>query len=215
MLGSWQLKLSVQIATVAIPVAVYFLVLGLLNSQRRPQILSERLDFSLLLAAFSPLYITPLLGWIGAGPIEVSITVALMIAAITLAAPGAKRGWVIYNISKKKALQSISRSLDRVDLPFERRGDEFRLALGPRIRISPFPLLRNVSICLEDIADAHRPAVRRLELELRRRVGQVEVEGSPMAAGFVLISTAMIIAPLVFMANRMPEMVRLLTDMMR
>jgi len=215
MLGSWQLKLSLQIATVAIPVALYFLILGLLNSQRKPQILSERLDLSLLLAAFSPLYLTPLLRWIGAPPVGVFITVAIMIGGIALAAPGAKRGWVVYNISTKKLLQSLSRSLRRANLPFERRGDEFLLEMGPRIRISPFPLLRNVSIAIEGVDEAHRPAVQRFEAELRRGLGQVEVTASPMAASFVLIATAMIVVPLVFMAGRMPEMVRLLTDMVR
>ena len=215
MLGSWQLKLSVQIATVAIPVALYFLILGLLNSQKKPQILSERLDFSLLLAAFSPLYLVPLLRWIGAGPVGVFTTVAMMIGGIALATPGTKRGWVVYNISKKSLLQSLSQSLQRVNLPFERRGEEFLLDLGPRVRISPFPLLRNVSVSIEGIGEAHRSAIEQFEAEWRRCLGQMEVAASPMAASFVLISTAMIVVPLVFMAGRMPEMVRLLTDLVR
>lgn len=40
MIGSEQLSLSVQAAVVLTPVAVYFLLLGLLNSQPRPQLIS-------------------------------------------------------------------------------------------------------------------------------------------------------------------------------
>ena len=53
MLGLEQYGLPLQVAAVVIPAAVYFLLLGLLNSQRTPQLLRSRTDFILLILAFS------------------------------------------------------------------------------------------------------------------------------------------------------------------
>ena len=58
-LGSADLGSTVRVATVVVPVAVYFLILGLLNSRRRPQMLSGRLDFALMITALSPLFLVP------------------------------------------------------------------------------------------------------------------------------------------------------------
>ncbi|MGB2822184.1 MAG: hypothetical protein WBF17_14465, partial [Phycisphaerae bacterium] len=59
------LGVSLRIATVVVPVALYFLVLGLLNSRPRPQLLRGRRDFALLIVALSPLFVLPVLHWAG------------------------------------------------------------------------------------------------------------------------------------------------------
>ena len=68
---------SAEIATVVVPVAVYFLVLGLLNSRPHPQLLSGRLDFALLTAAISPLFAVPVLRYFGISLLSVATAVAL------------------------------------------------------------------------------------------------------------------------------------------
>ena len=40
------MDMSMRIVTVVMPVAVYFLILGLLNSRRHPQLLTGRRDFA-------------------------------------------------------------------------------------------------------------------------------------------------------------------------
>jgi len=210
MLGSWQLELSVQIALAGVPVAVYFLILGLLNSQNHPQVLSGRLDFCLLMASFSPLCVIPLLNWVGANLLTVSAAIGGAVALTWLLAPRLHQTWVIYNTSRENVLRSVARALDLAGIPYRRQGDRFVLGMGPRIAITSFPLLRNISIHLGDIAKCHRPALRRFEAELVRRVGRIEAAPSPMAVCFVLISTATIVAPLILMADRVPEMVRIL-----
>jgi hypothetical protein len=82
-----------------------------------------------------------------------------------------------------------------------------------RLRISTFTLLRNVSITVEGYDKRHRPLLERFEREFARLIGSVDAHPSPMAVSFVLVSTAMIVAPLALMSNRMPEMVRLITDL--
>ena len=77
------------------------------------------------------------------------------------------------------------------------------------------PAFRNVSVSADRVQKRHRAELRRFEAELGGRLRRVQVEASPMAVSFVLVATAMIVAPLSLMADRMPEMVRLLTDMIR
>ncbi|MFW6154049.1 MAG: hypothetical protein ACOC95_02435 [Planctomycetota bacterium] len=215
MLGSWQVDIALRVAVVAIPVAVYFLILGLLNSGRRPQMLSERLDFAVLVAAIAPLWIAPLLRWLAAGPLVTLAATVGITAVLAWAATRQRHGWVIYNIDAAAALQIIAQALSSADLEHRRRDDGFTLTDGPTMKVLPFPLLRNVSISIEDPAGARRADLKRFEAELARRLGRKEVQASPAAVTFVLISTAMIVAPMVLLADRMPEMVRLLTDLVK
>ena len=210
--------MSLQIALAAVPVAVYFLVLGLLNSQPRPQLLSSRLDFILLMTAFSPLCIVPLLTWIGVNLLTIALAVGGVVAVICLLAPRKHQGWVIYNISLEKALRSAQRAMDVAGIAYSRQGNVLHLPGGQEIRLSAFPLLRNVAIAVQSHnkpGGEVRSALQRFEAEVARRVGRIEVTPSPMAVSFVLISTAMIVTPLVLMADRMPEMVRIISDMIR
>lgn len=213
MLGYWQLELSLQIALVAMPVAVYFLILGLLNSQNRPQILSGRLDFSLLVAAFSPLCIVPLLNWVGTNLFTVSASAVAIVSLISLLAPRAHQAWVVYNTGKDNVLRSVQHALDAAGIPCHRQGDRFVLQMGLRVSLASFPLLRNVSIHVDGTAKPHQAVLQRFEAELARRIRNIEVAPSPMGVSFVLIATVMIVAPLTLMADRVPEMVRILTDM--
>ncbi len=215
MLGSWQFDVALRFAAIATPVAVYFLILGLLNSGRRPLMLSERLDFAVLVAAIAPLWIAPLLGWLTADPLVTLTATAVATGTLAWAATRRRHGWVIYNIDTPAAVRTIAAALADAGVD-HRRGDEgFTLTDGTAIKVSPFPLLRNVSISVEDPAAARRGDLKRFEAELARRLGRMEVQASATAVSFVLISTAMIVAPLVLLADRMPEMVRLLSDLVK
>lgn len=208
-LGNWQFELSLQITLVVVPVAVYFLILGLLNSSRRPHLLTSRTDFSLLLTALSPLLAVPLLDWLGVNLLTISLVGSLVAAGILVASPRAGHGWVVYNISIENALDTVEQSLRRLGCVYERHGRRFELGQGETLEIKAFPLLRNVTV-------AHTgpgQMAPRFAREFGERLGRVAVEPSPTAVSFVLISTAMLVAPVALLADRMPEMVRLLTDM--
>ena len=213
MLGSWQFEMSLQIALAAVPVAVYFLTLGLLNSQRRPQMLSGRMDFALLIAALSPLCVVPLLGWVGTNWLTVGLSAAVVTAWILLLAPRRHRSWVVYNITLDDMAGCMAQALRSAGLAHRRCGERFVLAAGPVIRLTPFPLLRNVSLHVSGCPRTHYVDLARFEAELARRIARFEVQPTPMAVSFVLIATAMIVAPLTLMVERVPEMVRILTDL--
>ena len=85
-LGSENLGRALQIATTVVPVAVYFLVLGLLNSRRHPQMLSGRLDFSLMIAALSPLFLVPAVQYVGASLLTITGLVVALTAGVLVSA---------------------------------------------------------------------------------------------------------------------------------
>jgi len=211
MLGSEYLDIWARVATVVVPVAIYFLVLGLLNSRRHPQLLTGRRDFALLIAALSPLFALPALSLIGVSLPSVVGVVAAVAAGILLLAP--KGGsWVVYNIPPDQARRAIDSALDQAGMPHSPAGRGFRLHGGNGfVQVSDFPLLRNVSIRLRG---ADEQLARRFEERLGRIVAGLEAETSPMAVALLLVATAMLVAPLSMVAHRAGEIVRLLTDLL-
>lgn len=211
MLGSENLSISVRIATVVVPVAVYFLILGLLNSRKHPQLISGRLDFALLIAVLSPLFVLPALNYVGISLWSVLAAVAAVAGGIMLVAP---RGptWVIYNMPAAHARQAIADALGALGLgctPVE--GDLHLADQRAVVHISSFTLLRNVSIRLRGGSEQ---LARRFEAALSQRLASVHAETTPTAIGLLLVATAMMVAPLTLMAHRVPEIVRILTDLL-
>ena len=211
LLGTMQSAPGVQIATVVVPVALYFLVLGLLNTRRRPQLLRGRVDFILLLTALSPLVICPLAAWVGASTPVLAAAGAAALAAIWLLSPS-QASWVIYNITAAEALDAVERTLDRTGMNFRHRPEErtFHLADG-QIELSGFSLLRNVSLRMTgcDARSAHL-----FERALAKQVRTLNAETTPMAMAMLLVATAMLVAPLAIVAPKAVELVRILTGLL-
>ena len=198
---------SIQIVTVVVPVAVYFLIIGLLNSRQHPQLLTGRRDLAMLLAALSPLFILPAAGYSPAMP----IVGAVLLGAIALLAPRSKT-WVIYNIPGEQARECIARSLRAIGLKPKPRPDGFDIE-GSRafVRIGGFWVVRNVSVRL---LGGDEKLARRFQAALAEVLSEVRAETAPMAVAMLLVATAMMVAPLVLIAHRVPEIVRLLTDLL-
>jgi hypothetical protein len=197
------------IATIVAPVALYFLVLGLLNSRRHPQLLTGRLDFAVLTAAISPLFLLPLLNWLG-------LSLAFAAAAVAVVGGGAlvlvPRGctWVVYNVHAEQVREAVSTALRRMGLEFRPAEDGYDLG-GPRVQVSGFSPLRNATIRL--LGGDPRLA-RRFERALWEVLRGCEAQTSPMAVSLLLVAGTMLVAPLALMAHRVPEIVRLLTDLL-
>ena len=211
MVGIEQVGFSLRFATVVVPVAVYFLFLGLLNSRRHPQLLTGRRDFILLVAALSPLGILPVLHYVGASLAAGAAAVALAGILLLLAPRGAT--WVIYNLPPDEARDLVVAVLGSLGLDAFAVPDGFRLADGGgNVQISGFPLLRNVSIRLHGV---RKQLAGRFEAALCEALSAVRVETTPMAVSMLLIATAMMLVPLALVAPRVPEIVRILTDLLQ
>jgi len=208
-LGSEYLGTSVRIAMVVLPVAGYFLVLGLLNSRQHPQLLTARLDFSLLMLAFCPGFVLPALERVGLGPPVAVVSAVSAVAVILLLAPGGY-SWTVYNLSTDQAHRVIRSTLEAMGWRYESIEGGYRAAgPGVTVRVGGFSILRNVSVRL---VGGSKALARRFEGELSRALGRTRSQTPPMAVAMLLVATAMMVAPLALMAHRVPELVRLLAD---
>ena len=200
----------VQIATVVVPLAVYFLILGLLNSRQHPQLLTGRQDFALLMAALSPLFVLPALQYVGISLWTTAAAAACVTGIILLLEP---RGhtWVIYNLSEANARRAIGGALRDAGLAFHESKPGFYLGEeNAFVKIGGFSLLRNVSIRLRG-GSKNTPG--RFESALSENLGAVKAETNPTGVSLLLVATAMLVAPFALIANEVPEIVRLLTDL--
>lgn len=201
-----------QIATVVVPVGVYFLILGLLNSRKNPQLLSGRQDFAVLIVALCPLFALPVLNYVGITWVSVLIAVGAIAAGVYLLAPRAGN-WVVYNLPLRQARPLVRGVLEAMGTrPVGRREGFYLPDRDALVEVGGFPLLRNVTVRLKGGRD---DLARRLENRLQRRLRDVPAETSPSAVGLMLVATAMLVAPFALVAHRVPEIVRVLTDLLK
>ena len=213
MMGLEHIGMDMRIISVVVPVAVYFLILGLLNTRSKPQILSGRTDFVLLMSALAPLVCMPVVHYASGSYIAIIVAAASTAGAMLLLAPRGS-SWVIYNIRPDQADDAISGALE--DLGIDHRFEHDRFHVGRTdlsVQVSPFPMLRNVSIRLCGKWDAS--VARGFEQQLHRQLRHVGAHNSQMATAMLLIATAMLAAPIAMMARQVPQIVRLLSDLAR
>jgi len=202
---------GMQIAAAIGPVALYFLVLGLLNTRRRPQLVRGRVDFILLLAALCPLVICPLAAWTGWSSVAIAAAAAAALAAVWMLSPS-RESWVIYNITGAEALDAVANALDQAGLDHARRPDMQSFTVpGGEISLSSFPLLRNVSIRM---AGCDARSAQLFEQALAGNVSRLGAQTTPMAMAMLLVATAMLVAPLVMVAPKAVELVRIISGLL-
>ena len=204
---------SLRIATVVVPVAIYFLVLGLLNSRRHPQLLTSRQDFVLLVAAMSPLVIIPALSILSSAVLAIGIVVGVGAAAVALFAGKQSTSWVIYNLSHAQAVSILERALDRQGLGFTPTAGGLDLP-GEKafVEVKSFPLLRNVSI---NLRGGNAELAGQISGQVAAVLARTPAQTSPMAVTLLLVATAMMVAPLAMVVQRAPELVRVLSDLLK
>ncbi len=204
------------------PIAVYFLALGLLNAQTRPQLLSGRADFVLLAVVFFPIGLWAMLLMVNLPGIVLASAGFAAALGFYWMMPRRQSSWVIYNISTEKFQRVLGRALDSLG---HRERDESSdaggrpvwalPALGLRIRVSPFSLLQNVT-CLFERTDGMPIAPEQIE-PIRRRLheqlARTDALPSASAACFILIGTVMLSAPLLMMANHMDAIVKVVRSL--
>jgi len=210
MIGIGDLGLSLRTIMVVVPVALYFLVLGLLNSRPRPQLLRGRRDFLLLVMALGPVFAMPVLHWVqDPWPGLAAAAAAVACGLVVLAPPAAS--WVVYNIPPAAAARIVGEALRAAGLTPAQDHGAFRLSDGAEVHLSAFPFLRNVSIRM---TGAPPGAAERFERALAERIEAVPAETTPMAMALLLVAAAMLVAPLAMAAPQAGEIVRILTGML-
>ncbi len=212
MLGSEHLIIPLRLAAVLVPVAVYFLVLGLLNSRRHPQLLRARHDFLLLIVAMSPMVLLPAAGRSALAGLIVVLAGGLIAALVWVITPRGPH-WVIYNVHRGQAHDAVRQALKAMGQTVRATPERFeRIDHAVSVDIGVFPLLRNVSVRIrgpkaDELAED-------FEHQLAASLQAVSVEPSPMAISLLLVATAMLVAPLTLLAPRAGQIVRLMTDLL-
>ena len=202
--------LPLSVIGIILPVAGYFLVLGLLNSRSRPQLLRTSEDTLLLVGSLGLAFVPTAVQQIGATATGWTIAAATIIGVWRLAARQ-PTAWVIYNLSAESAHQAVGKALTTIAVQYHRRGSRFLLADGGRLVIRCFPLLRNASVRLK----GGPPALgRQFETALSDSLSSVETDANPAGAACVLAATAMLIVPAMLAAQRAGEIVRLISDLL-
>ena len=209
LLGSEYFGVSVRVATMIVPVAGYFFIIGLLNTRRRPQILTGRLDFSLLMLAFCPGFVLPMLERFGLTPVGATVVMGVLATGVWLVGPGG-RSWVIYNLSPGQADRVLRRAMDAMGWRYCVTSDGYSVEEHDiNLRVSGFWILHNVSV---QLTGGSGELCREFARELGVAVARTSARTQAMAVAMLLVAMGMLVAPLAMVAHRVPEIVRLLAD---
>jgi hypothetical protein len=206
------LKLVLNIA----PPALYFVILGLVNSQSRPHLISSRNDWLALMVVFFPVLLFPVL-WLASCGYYVMAVLTILIATIILYAslPKSGSGWVIYNCSREHVCHALLAALDKINVEYEISGeDAIRLVKeNIELRISGLPLLRNTTISVY----AENPGaelLRQIETVFDSKLGNIECAINPSGPAMLIAGTSMLILPLLMMVRHMDAFVRVVSDLL-
>ena len=204
------LSVAVHVALVAMPVAAYFLVLGVVNSRPRAKLFTARQDFALLMGALAPLLLLPAWSLLGGNPGN-WVVLAMAVAGVASVLAPRPGSWVIYNIGARRVRRLVETALDEAGLGPLPTGQE-DLGGGRSVRISEFAQLRNVSIRTRGLDQRQQQAVQQA---LSRQLEAVEAPPHPMAAAMLLVAAFMMAAPLALVAREAPQIVRLISDLLQ
>jgi len=196
--------------TIIIPLAGYFLILGLLNSRRRPQLLRSSEDAVLLLGTLSLLFVGPLAGQLGPR-VALAVYAAGAATGIGWMRFSSPRAWVVYNLPNSDVRRAVAQALTHLSIPFDRSEGGFVLPGGSELEVRPFPLLRNTVIRLRGRMDGFAAP---FEEAFSRSLRMAEAQPHPAASACVLLATVMLVLPATLAAERAGEIVRIIADLL-
>ncbi len=205
------LKLALNIA----PPALYFVILGLVNSQSRPHLISSRSDWVTLISVFCPVLLFPAM-WLAAGGHYLTglLAVAIVALGVYFSLPRPRSGWVVYNCSRIRLFEALVAALSRGGIEFQ-VVDSQQIRL-PRhqvdLKLSGMPLLKNMTISVIS-QDEQGVLTAQLERHLRDQLDEVETNVNPSGPALLVTGTSMLILPLLMMVRHMNAFVRVVSDL--
>lgn len=190
-----------------VPIAVYFLFLGLVNSHARPYLVSSRTDFIALTCVLAPLLIAPIPTLAASGLLWLLAIGAGVLAWVFFAMlPAADAGWVIYNISASRGRAVVDACLRELGW-FGTWDDNAWHGDAGRLYVTALPVLRNVSVHLE-FAGAQAPRrTADLARAIEARLGRVEQLPSTTGACMVILGIGLLALPVWMMGRHIQDLV--------
>ena len=204
-----------QLLVGLMPVAGYFLTLGLVNCQAQPRLIGARTDFFVLTAVFCPLLLWPAPALLARGPVgQLALVAGLGTGVLVFRRllPPRDRGWVVYNISGHRLHRLLVASFHALGWSWQRRGDRYELpACGLGVVISGYTFLRSAAIHLEPLEERREPFdAHRLRAELELRLRQQQLLPSLTGSCLLLLGVCVLIVPLWMMSRHMDAIVELM-----
>lgn len=201
------LKIAMNIA----PVALYFIILGLVNSQGCVHVVSAKRDWLGLMVVFFPVLFWPVMWLAGMGWAWAAVLLLLAgITMVVISAPDKCSGWVIYNCELDRVVRHLLISLRNLSLDYTLvGGGEIVVSDGMTLQISGLQLLKNVTI---SVKGGSRRTAGRLGYQLQQRLMALESRPSMSAAAMLVSGTVLLIVPLTMMIGRMDAFVKVVSQ---
>ncbi len=205
-----QVVFVLQVIVAVGPLAVYFLGLGLVNSQPRPCLVAARSDFVVLAVAFVPVVVLPISLLVEHRQYGIAAVGIAVFAGLFWGNLPTRRGdWVIYNVGHAQFRRLLHRACRRLGWSLREVDDELHaspahLAIG----YAMLPWLRNVSLRLRSLDGAPRRAAQaELIAALHAEIRRESTLPSTMGASLVLVGTALLGVPMWDLLHHMDAIV--------
>jgi hypothetical protein len=199
------------------PLALYFMVLGLLNSQPAARLIDARSDFLMLTACAAPLLLAPAVIVVRQG-YEFALLPVLVAAVVMMRAllPRRHSGWVIYNLPRPRAQVLVERCLR--ELGWAYRVGEGCLEVPQRgllIRFSGLPILRNVTCHLSfDRAAERCETAALLRSRLENALARQQLLPSLAGSCLMMLGIGLILLPLWMMSRHSEAIAEVVTRLL-
>jgi len=193
------------------PLAIYFLTLGLINSQARPYLLSARTDFTLLAIVCVPIFAAPALVLIEHGyfPLVTGVIV-VMLAMFFGLLPRWGQGWVMYNCSSAQCRRLLQQACRRLGWQLERDADG-SLHIGQqnlRVTTTELPWLRSVTLRIDGPKTPATQSNRsRLIATLNHELSGEAMLASATGISLVVIGVTLLGVPMWYLFHHMDAIV--------
>lgn len=199
------------------PLALYFVVLGLINSQRHPRLISSRADFVTLTVVFLPALVWPApflveRGWWGL----LGIGLAVVCCAFFTLLPRPQAGWVVYHTNEDEMRVILQRAVRRLGWTAQWTRDGVTIPdAALRIRSSAFPWFGSVSMHVEGIGGRPRSeAVNALRAQLEQQLERRSLLPSAVGTCLVIVGVVLWVVPLWMMFRHMDAIVMLVQHLL-
>lgn len=174
------------------PLAVYVLLMGIVNISRRPLLTTGSRDFYALgLGVSGMMVIGPLELFMPNGassPVAWLLLLALYSMCLTLLILMIRPRLVIYNVTAEQLRQSLAAVTARLGLEHRWAGDSLALpGLGVQLNLEKFPAMRNVSLVATASEQSYRGWLM-LERALATELQSVQVEPRPLGYAMICLS---------------------------
>lgn len=193
------------------PLAVYFLALGLINSQARPYLLSARVDFTLLAVACVPVIAAPIQLLFAHGHFHLVTGVVVGVLALFFGLlPRWGQGWVVYNCSPAQCRRLLQQACRRLGWELERGADGTLYVCQPDLLITTtgLPWLRSVTLRIDGPTSLVTQSARnKLIATLHDELSREAMLASTTGISLVVIGVALLGVPMWYLFHHMDAIV--------